>query len=45
MEMAGSQKYQELRNKTLPGIFLERVKNRPNEVAYRVKQRGDHVLS
>ena len=35
-----SQKYQELRNKTIPGLFLERVKSTPNEVAYRAKKLG-----
>jgi len=35
-----SQKYQELRNKTIPGLFLERVKTTPNEVAYRAKKLG-----
>lgn len=35
-----SQKYQKLRNKTIPGLFLERVKTTPNEVAYRAKKLG-----
>ena len=38
--MDSSQKYQELRNKTIPGLFLERVKTTPNEVAYRTKKLG-----
>jgi long-subunit acyl-CoA synthetase (AMP-forming) len=34
------QKYQELRNSTVPRLFLERVRNTPNEVAYRTKKLG-----
>lgn len=32
--------YQELRNKTFPGLLLERAKNTPHDVAYRVKKLG-----
>lgn len=35
-----SPKYQELRNKTIPRLFLERVKNTPHEVAFRTKKLG-----
>ena len=38
--MNPSQKYEELRNKTLPGLFLERVKETPDAVAYRTKKLG-----
>ena len=38
--MDDTQRYQELRNKTVPGLFLERVKTAPNEVAYRAKKLG-----
>ena len=38
--MNPSQKYEELRNKTLPGLLLERVKETPNAVAYRTKKLG-----
>ena len=38
--MDSSQKYQELRNKTVPGLFLERVRRTPTEVAYRAKKLG-----
>lgn len=38
--MDNAQKYQELRNKTVPEIFLERVRTVPNEVAYRAKKLG-----
>jgi len=34
------QRYKELRNKTVPGLFLERVRSTPNEVAYRTKKLG-----
>jgi long-chain acyl-CoA synthetase len=34
------QNYQELRNKTIPGLLLERAKNTPDEVAYRAKKLG-----
>jgi long-chain acyl-CoA synthetase len=34
------QKYRELRNKTVPGLFLERVESTPKEVAYRAKKLG-----
>ena len=34
------QSYKELRNKTVPGLFLERVRRTPNEVAYRAKKLG-----
>jgi long-chain acyl-CoA synthetase len=33
-------KYQELRNKTVPGVLFERAKNTPNNVAYRAKKLG-----
>ncbi len=38
--MDDTQKHQELRNKTVPGLFLERVRNAPDEVAYRAKKLG-----
>jgi long-chain acyl-CoA synthetase len=38
--MDNAQKQQELRNKTVPGLFLERVRKAPNEVAYRTKKLG-----
>ena len=38
--MTSIKKYQELRSKTVPGLLLERVKNTPNEVAYRAKKLG-----
>lgn len=38
--MDSPKKYQELKNKTIPGLFLERVKTTPNEVAYRTKKLG-----
>ncbi|MGD0236606.1 MAG: AMP-binding protein, partial [Syntrophorhabdales bacterium] len=38
--MDNAQKQQELRSKTVPELFLERVKTVPNEVAYRVKKLG-----
>lgn len=38
--MHDDQKYQELRNRTVPGLFLDRVKISPNEVAYRAKKLG-----
>src|SRR5208283_1459501 len=38
--MDNAQKQQELRNKTVPGLFLERVRKAPNEVAYRAKKLG-----
>ena len=34
------QKYRDLRNKTLPELFLERVRNTPHDVAYRAKKLG-----
>jgi len=40
MKTDPSSRYQELRNKTVPGLFLERVRKTPNEVAYRTKKRG-----
>lgn len=39
-KMNGSKKYQELRNKTVPQLFLERVKTFPNQVALRAKKLG-----
>ena len=33
-------KYEELRNKTVPGLLFERAKETPTEVAYRAKKRG-----
>ena len=33
-------KYQELRNKTLPGLLFERAGNTPDDVAYRAKKYG-----
>src|SRR3974377_1717045 len=38
--MISTEKYRELRNKTLPGIFLDKVKSNPDEVAYRAKKLG-----
>ncbi len=38
--MDPSPEYQELRNKTVPGLFWERVKRSPNQVAFRVKKLG-----
>jgi len=38
--MDSSQKYEELGNKTLPGLFLERVRITPNEVACRSEKFG-----
>jgi long-chain acyl-CoA synthetase len=38
--MDSVQRYRELRNKTVPGLFLERVRRTPNEVAYRTKRLG-----
>ena len=38
--MTSIKKYQELRSKTVPGLLLERVKNTPNDVAYRAKKLG-----
>ena len=38
--MDPSPEYQELRNKTGPGLFLERIRRTPNEVAYRTKRLG-----
>ncbi len=38
--MVDTQKYQELRGKTIPGIFLDKVKSSPDEVAYRAKKLG-----
>ena len=34
------QKYRELRNTTVPRLFLERVRRTPNEVAFRAKKLG-----
>ena len=38
--MESTQKYEELRNKTIPGLLLERAKSSPGEVAYRAKKLG-----
>lgn len=38
--MDNAQKYQELRNKTVPGLLLERVRTVPHQVAYRAKKLG-----
>ena len=38
--MDSNKKYQELRQKTVPGILLERAKKTPHEVAYRAKKFG-----
>ncbi len=38
--MDAAQRHRELRNKTIPGLFLERVSRTPNEVAYRAKKLG-----
>ncbi|HME43003.1 MAG TPA: AMP-binding protein [Syntrophorhabdales bacterium] len=38
--MGDTQKYQELRNMTVPGLFLDRVRATPDEVAYRAKKLG-----
>jgi long-chain acyl-CoA synthetase len=38
--MESTQKYEELRNKTIPGLLLERAKSSPDEVAYRAKKLG-----
>jgi long-chain acyl-CoA synthetase len=38
--MKNSKSYQELRNKTVPQLFLEKVKNFPNQVAFRAKKLG-----
>lgn len=38
--MTSIESYQRLRKKTVPGLFLERVKNTPNQVAYRAKNLG-----
>ena len=40
MKMDPSAKYEELRNKTVPALFLERVKKTPQEVALRSKKLG-----
>jgi len=37
---SGSQKYRELRKKTVPQLFLERVKSFPDQVAFRTKKLG-----
>ena len=41
--MVSSRTYQELRNKTVPELFLERVKDASGEVAYRAKKRGIYL--
>ena len=41
--MVFSRTYQELRNKTIPELFLERVKDASGEVAYRAKKRGIYL--
>ena len=38
--MDTAQIYQELRNKTVPGLFLERASRTPSDVAYRTKKLG-----
>ncbi len=38
--MDSLKKYQELRNKTVPGLLFERARATPNEVAYRAKKLG-----
>ena len=38
--MGTLEKYEELRNKTVPGLLFERAHATPHEVAYRVKKRG-----
>lgn len=35
--------YQEIKNKTLPQVFISRVKSTPNEIAYRVKKFGIYL--
>ncbi|MBW1772589.1 MAG: AMP-binding protein [Deltaproteobacteria bacterium] len=38
--MGSMERYAELRNKTIPGLLLERARDTPNEVAYRAKRLG-----
>lgn len=38
--MDSLRKYEELRNKTVPGLLFERARTTPNEVAYRAKKLG-----
>ena len=38
--MDDAQTYRGLRNKTVPGLFLERVRTTPDEIAYRAKKLG-----
>ncbi len=38
--MGTLRKYEELRNKTVPGLLFERARSTPREVAYRAKKRG-----
>ena len=38
--MSSIERYQELRGKTVPALLLERVKQTPHDVAYRVKKFG-----
>ena len=40
MKMDPFPKCEELRNKTVPGLFLERMKKTPKEVAFRAKKLG-----
>ena len=39
-KMETTQKYQDLRNKTVPGLLLERAKSTSHDVAYRAKKLG-----
>jgi long-chain acyl-CoA synthetase len=38
--MKSIQRYEELRNKTIPGLLLERAESSPDQVAYRAKKLG-----
>ncbi|MGD9038580.1 MAG: AMP-binding protein, partial [Desulfobacteraceae bacterium] len=38
--MKSIQRYEELRNKTIPGLLLERAQSSPDQVAYRAKKLG-----
>jgi long-chain acyl-CoA synthetase len=38
--MKSIRRYEELRNKTIPGLLLERAKSSPDQVAYRAKKLG-----
>ncbi len=38
--MSDTERYEELRSKSVPGLFLERAKRTPDDVAYRAKKLG-----